>query len=165
MIWFYPNYKRIKTNSNFLLFGQIIGPVAVMSIKWSQSHLKKSVLFLLCLALSLKWANFISTSFRISFFWLFADSQIHINDIPRNLAAINIYLFIFFSRRTINTSNQSVKMRHDLKNSSNVPDSTSSESSLLTLAKKFNNFYFNGKIINVSIVKFSNQKTQIEIRF
>ena len=68
-----------------------------------------------------------------------------------------------FSRRTIDTSNQSVKMRHDLKNSSNVPDSTSSESSLLTLAKKFNNFYFNGKIINVSIVKFSNQKTQIEI--
>jgi len=50
--------------------------------------------------------------------------------------------------RTINTSNQSVKMRHDLKNSSNVPDSTCSESSLLTLAKKFNNFYFNGLYSN-----------------
>lgn len=37
-------------------------------------------------------------------------------------------------------------MRHDLKNNSVLTDtsSTCSESSLLTLAKKFNNFYFNG---------------------
>jgi len=40
-------------------------------------------------------------------------------------------------------------MKEDLKNSSNILDSTcSSESSLLKLAKKFNNFYFNGLYSN-----------------